>query len=264
MRGIYSAGVLDAFLDHDFNPFDLCIGVSAGASNAAAYLGKKRGRNYRIYTDYCLRPEFKSLRRFLRGSHLIDIDWLWDITEKELPIGEDEIEAQSTEFLITITCAETAKPHYLAAQRGELFQQLKASGCMPLAFKNNVMHANKQWFDGGVSDSLPVKEAYNRGARKILVIRSNPASYRKKPYALKALFPLLLKRYPAIAASLAERHNHYNASLDFIRQPPKDCDIIEICPHDSFAAGQFTTDIHTLNQAYQLGIDDGLKTVQHW
>lgn len=200
----------------------------------------------------------------MRGSHLIDIDWLWDITEKELPIGEDEIEAQSTEFLITTTCAETAKPHYLAVQRSDIFQQLKASGCMPLAFKNNVIHAGKQWFDGGVSDSLPVKEAYNRGARKILVIRSNPASYRKKPYALKALFPLLLKRYPAIAASLAERHNHYNASLDFIRQPPKDCDIIEICPHDSFAAGQFTTDIHTLNQAYQLGIDDGLKTVQHW
>ncbi len=29
MRGIFAAGVLDGFIDHQYNPFDFCIGVSA-------------------------------------------------------------------------------------------------------------------------------------------------------------------------------------------------------------------------------------------
>lgn len=32
MRGIFAAGVLDGFLDHSYNPFDFCIGVSAGVT----------------------------------------------------------------------------------------------------------------------------------------------------------------------------------------------------------------------------------------
>ncbi|MBC7922105.1 MAG: patatin-like phospholipase family protein, partial [Ferruginibacter sp.] len=33
MRGVYPAGVLDAFLLAGFNPFDLYIGVSSGTPN---------------------------------------------------------------------------------------------------------------------------------------------------------------------------------------------------------------------------------------
>ncbi len=264
MRGIYSAGILDTFLLHQFNPFDLCIGVSAGASNAAAYLGNKRGRNHYIYTDYCRRPEFKSFWHFLRGGHLIDIDWLWQITEKELPIGLDTIFSANTEFLATVTCANTAETQYLAPRRDTLFQLLKASGNMPFAFRNKVMHEGKQWFDGGVSDSLPVHEAYRRGARKILVLRSNPASYQKQSYRINKLFPLLLRPYPSIARALQQRHIAYNHSLSFIRNPPGDCEIIEICPDESFAAGQFTMDLETLEQAYQLGEKDGYVAIRRW
>jgi predicted patatin/cPLA2 family phospholipase len=30
MRGIFASGVLDAFIEHDYRPFDFAIGVSAG------------------------------------------------------------------------------------------------------------------------------------------------------------------------------------------------------------------------------------------
>jgi len=38
MRSVFSAGLLDGFLQRQFNPFDFCIGVSAGASNLAIFL----------------------------------------------------------------------------------------------------------------------------------------------------------------------------------------------------------------------------------
>ena len=33
MRGIFAAGVLDAFMEDDFRPYDFAIGVSAGVIN---------------------------------------------------------------------------------------------------------------------------------------------------------------------------------------------------------------------------------------
>ncbi|WP_369984179.1 patatin family protein [Thalassolituus sp.] len=261
MRGIYSAGVLDEFIKADYYPFDWYFGVSAGASNTAAYLGKKHGRNYKVITDYCRRPEFKSLRRFLRGGHLIDIDWLWDITERELDIGLDEIETRKGRFLAVVTDAETGEPDYIAPDRNEVFQAIKCSAAMPLAFRNSIQFRGKTWLDGGVADSLPVKEAYRRGARKIMVIRSNPASYRKQAYRFRHLFPYILRQYPAIAKRLQRRHLEYNEALDFIRTPPSDCEVIELCPPESFSAGQFTTDMQVLDDAYQMGIVDGARVV---
>lgn len=38
MRSIFSAGLLDRFLQEGLNPFDFYIGVSAGAMNLAAFL----------------------------------------------------------------------------------------------------------------------------------------------------------------------------------------------------------------------------------
>ena len=257
MRGIYSAGVLDEFIQADYYPFSWYFGVSAGASNTAAYLGRKHGRNYRVITDYCRRPEFKSVRRFLRGGHLIDIDWLWEVTERDLDLGLDDIDQHAGRFLVVATDASTGEPHYIAPSREEMFQAIKCSAAMPIAFRHPVSLRGKDWLDGGVADSLPVREAYRRGARHIVVIRSNPASYRKQAYRLRHLFPLILRRYPAVARRLQRRHQEYNDALDFIRNPPADCTVTEMCPPEEFTAGQFTTDMDVLNDAYRMGINDG-------
>lgn len=42
LRGVYAAGVLDYCLDEKV-AFDLCIGISAGSANVAAYLAGQRG-----------------------------------------------------------------------------------------------------------------------------------------------------------------------------------------------------------------------------
>lgn len=262
MRCIYSAGILDSFIAADFYPFTFYLGVSAGASNVAAYLGKKQGRNYQVYTQYCQDKRFKNWRRFLLGGHLIDIDWLWDITERELPIGLDSIASYGERFLVVATCAKTGEAHYITPSKNELFAALKCSGNMPFAFKGKVMLRGKMWFDGGVADSLPVQKAYDMGARRMLVLRSNPADYQKKPYKINKLFPKLMQAYPAIAKKLQTRHQRYNAALDFIRNPPADCEVLEICPPNNLNVGQFTTDITLLNNAYQQGMVVGEKILQ--
>src|SRR6476469_8399668 len=86
MRGIFSAGVLDAFLEASWNPFDLAIGSSAGASNLLSYLAGQRGRTRRCHLNQMSRPEFIDAWRFVRGGHWVDLDWLWEAITREDPL----------------------------------------------------------------------------------------------------------------------------------------------------------------------------------
>lgn len=84
-RGIFTAGVLDKFLRVGFNPFNIMIGTSAGAQNLSAYLCQQRGYARKVIADYTTKSQFFNQLRFIRGGHMIDLDWLIDITSRELP-----------------------------------------------------------------------------------------------------------------------------------------------------------------------------------
>ena len=62
VRGIYTAGVLDVFMERGLTGFDGVIGVSAGAIHACSYLSGQKGRSIRYYRKYVSDPRFMSLR----------------------------------------------------------------------------------------------------------------------------------------------------------------------------------------------------------
>ena len=68
MRGVFTAGVLDYFLEQDIQ-FDTCIGVSAGSCLACSYLSKQHRRGYRTITGY-LDPQILRNRQFYQNRRL--------------------------------------------------------------------------------------------------------------------------------------------------------------------------------------------------
>ena len=68
MRGVYTAGVLDFFMDQDFYP-DGIVGVSAGACHATSYISKQKGRNYRVNTAYLKGKDYLSLHSLIKKDH---------------------------------------------------------------------------------------------------------------------------------------------------------------------------------------------------
>ena len=52
MRGIYTAGVLDVFMENGIT-FDGVIGVSAGAIHGCSFVSGQKGRSIRYYMKYC-------------------------------------------------------------------------------------------------------------------------------------------------------------------------------------------------------------------
>lgn len=281
MRGVFSTGVLDAFLAHRFNPFDLCIGVSAGATNAAAFLAGMHGRNYRVYTDYSLRPEFISFRRFLTGGHLMDLDWLWEITIREVRLDLDAILNAPTRYYIGLTRVADGKAVCARPRRENLEEMLKASSAMPVFYRGFVPlngvggdgntgndsgtdSAGTEFADGGLSDPIPVLEAHRRGAHNILVLRSRPHGYRMKPKRPNLFMRLALRDHPKLRACLAERPKRYNDALAFIRRPPEGVRVLELNPPDELESSRLTKDSKKLTRDYRRGIEIGERAIERW
>lgn len=70
MRGMFTAGVLDAFLEKDI-PFDGIIGVSAGALFGVNYLSRQRGRVIRYNKRFNRDKNYMGLRPLLREGNLV-------------------------------------------------------------------------------------------------------------------------------------------------------------------------------------------------
>jgi len=264
MRGVFSTGLLDGFLDAGFNPFDLFIGVSSGASNLAAYLAGMRGRNARIYLDYSLRPEFLSYSRFIFGGHLLDLDWMWETTIKEIRLDLAVIYSRHQPFIAVLTDVCTGTAFYKITGAADLEQTLKASSAMPLVYRDFPLVDGHPFTDGGIADPLPVKAAIARGAEKIMVVRSRPKHYFKKGSPFDRLVLRHVRDYPLLKETIMRRVEIYNESLDLIRRPPAGISVIEICPPDDFRVSRLTRNRSELEAGYSQGRTASNDAMERW
>jgi len=257
MRGIFATGVLDSFIQANYQPFTQCYGVSAGATNIAAYLCAQYKRNHAVITDYSCRPEFIDFVRFIRGGHLFDLDWLWQETMRDIRLDLDTFEKQASEFYIVTTNIKTGQAEYLKASTTLLEEQLKASCALPIAYREFPVIDNLQLTDGGVADSIPIRKAYEMGNKEITVILSQPLGYKKKPSKAPWFVKRLYKNTPALAEATLRRAENYNQSIDFIANPPSDCKINIIAPPPDFAVGRTTKSFEKLSAGYEMGLNAG-------
>lgn len=258
MRGIYATGVLDAFIEADYYDFDLCIGVSAGATNLASYLAGMHRRNYTVYTHYSLDKRFINLWKFLGGGHFMDLDWLWEVTVRELRLDLETLRARPARFLIGATESSTGQCVFMEPEIDTLVETLKASSALPVMYRKPVRIGSQDFWDGGVSEPIPVREAIRQGATRILVIRSRQDDYvmRQPKWDLSRW---LLMRYPAMARAVSNRPRIYNDTLAFMREGGHGVEIEEICPPDAFETSRLTRDRAVLDKDYLLGVQDGRR-----
>lgn len=268
MRGIFAAGVLHAFGKAGFDPFDLYIGVSAGACHLASHLAGQNTRNFDITLRYSLAPQFINTWRFLKGGHLMNLDWMWEqtITNYRLNLKhiDEKLRRQNKEYLIVATSMETGQALYLRPDKTTLEHYLKVSSSLPILYRNILEVRGEKATDGGMSDAIPVQEAYRRGATEITVIRSRAADYVKKenPIAL-SVFSWYFRKYPQLVKCFKKRARNYNDAVNFIHHPPEDVSIAEIAPPAGLDVGRTTKDEAPLRAAYETGITYGERFVKN-
>ncbi|MCM8514192.1 patatin family protein [Acinetobacter bereziniae] len=266
MRGAFTCGVLDAFLQQNFNPFDLFVGVSSGSTNLANYLAKQHGRNIELYLDHSLRPEFIRYGRFFKGGDLLDMQWMWDTVEKENPLDQNTLFAQNPDFYMVLTHARSGHAEYLRAGKDNIIDGLRASSSIPYLTRKAVEIFGEPYFDGGVADALPVQwAAQQSNIKNLLVIRTRTQSYFKASIKADQFFAkYLMNQYAGFSDSLKQRCQRYNATVDFMRQNNQQ-GILEVCPPDNkMLAGRLCKDKRKLQYTYEVGLDCGRKAIEDW
>ena len=89
MRGSYTAGVLDAFLDLGIHMEDI-IGVSAGAANAISYVSEQHGRNLTIYNT-CINRKYLSAWNFFTTGSFFGMKYVfYEVTRNIIPFDYDK------------------------------------------------------------------------------------------------------------------------------------------------------------------------------
>ncbi|ANU38760.1 patatin family protein [Vibrio scophthalmi] len=255
MRGIFACGVLDSFMAQNYKPYDFAIGVSAGASNLLGYLSHAPGRSHHVITQLATNKHFFNRARFARGGDLVDVKWLIKESNRRYPLDNDAL--FKTPMIAAATNIETGHADYFQLTPSNLEMVIEATTALPIAYRTPPCFSGGCYTDGGVADSIPVKEAYRRGARDITVVLSHPLSYHMKPMRAAWLMKRLLAQYPRIAESMLVRAENYNQSLEFIHSPPEDAIIRVIAPPEEFSVKRLTMNQAVLEDGYQMGINAG-------
>jgi predicted patatin/cPLA2 family phospholipase len=264
-RGIFTAGVLDVFMEARFDPFDILIGTSAGAQNLSAFVCDARGYACKIIGEYTTRAEFFRPLHFARGGDLVDLDWFFEVLTHGLPLDIDtgRKRLNGRELLFCSTRTGDYRPHYFHPAESDWLLGLKASSAIPLFYRAGVEWQGERYVDGSVADAIPVREAYRRGARTIVVIRTVPQHSRFSPHWARKLEGWIGRERLGDLMQIVEAHERcFNDFHDFIRSPPEDTRVIEIFPHQSLHSRVLGSSRTQLDQDYELGRRCGLYFLQ--
>ncbi len=89
MRGMFTAGVLDAFLAAGVRA-DEVVGVSAGALFGVNYLSGQTGRAVRYNKRYNGDKNYMGLRPLLKEGNLFSTSYAYDLVPRKLDPFDDE------------------------------------------------------------------------------------------------------------------------------------------------------------------------------
>ena len=261
-RGIYGAGVLDYCLDHGIN-FDYFIGVSAGSANGVSYLSKQKLRNYQFYTDYSFRQEYMGIVNFLRNRSFVNLDYVYSTlsnSDGENPVDYDAFIENQSNFVVVATNADTGQPVYFYKKdiKKDNYDFMKASSCVPVACSPYKING-KPYYDGGISDPIPFKKAFDDGCEKVIIILTKPKQYRRVPDKDVRLSKFIQKKYPNSAMKLANRSHLYNTSLEEALKLEKEGKVLIIAPNDLGNLDTFSRNKEQLDLLYKKGYYDAKK-----
>lgn len=262
LRGIYTAGVLDVFLEHGIT-FDGVIGVSQGAILASSFLSGQKGRGIRYCKEYCGDKRMMSLGSLITTGNFINVKFSYDTLPNELDVYDYDAFCQNaSEFYVVCTNVETGEPEYIRiTDLREEMDYLRASASLPFISKAVEVNGRK-YLDGGVSDSIPVEQFYKMGFDRIVVVQTRAADYRKVPSKISR-FGWMYRQYPKFLNAMERRSAEYNYTVERIQDMARKGEILAIAPTKTIEIGRLEKNPEKIQAQYDLGYADAEKLVEH-
>lgn len=258
MRGMYTAGVLDTFMDLNIKANSI-VGVSAGALFGVNFLSNQKGRAIRYNKRFNKDRKYMGLIPLLKEGNIVSTEYAYERVPHILdPFDNNTYMQNKSEFYAVITDINTGKGEYIKIK--SVFEQmdtLRASGSMPFVSRPVVIDGN-EYLDGAIADNIPFEWMKNKINDKIVVILTRDIEYRKKPMK-KMFYKKYMKKYPIFASMIANRHNVYNKQVEQLKEWEKEGNAFVIRPSMEVKIGRTERNPNKLQAVYDLGVKDALE-----
>ena len=257
MKGIYTAGVLDFFMEKEIL-FSSCYGVSAGACHMCSYLSGQKGRAYRISVNYLDQKQYCSPQSLLKTGDLFGVDMCYGLIPDYLdPYDFEAFERYEGNAYAVVTNIKTGRPEYMLLK--DMHRDIiavRASSSLPLVARN-VKIDGELYLDGGISDSIPIRQSKRDGNQKNVIIMTKEEGYVRQPAGPElALIKARYVRYPKVYELMRERHFTYNATVQYIEEEQEKGNVFVIRPKKASDVKRVDHDKEKLTALYQEGYED--------
>lgn len=261
MRGMYTCGVLDVFLDEQINVNGI-IGVSAGALFGVNYCSKQKGRVLRYQKKYIKEKNYMGIKPLIKTGNVVNKQLAYyDIPRKLDIFDEEEFAKSNVDFYTVVTNINTGKAEYIKiTNTADQIKYFEATSAMPFVSKI-VEVGNEKYLDGALADSIPLDKCQEMGYDKIIVILTKPLGYKKKKPP-EFLAEKKYKEYPNLINAINTRYIRYNDTIDKIVEEEKNKNIFVIRPSRKVKMGRIEKDPDKIQEMYDLGVSDAKNLME--
>lgn len=259
MRGIFTCGVLDCFLDNEIH-FPYVIGVSAGACNGLSYISKQRGRAKYSNIDMLDQYHYIGFKHLLMKRNILDFDLLFvDFPETILPYDYNAYFKSEGRFKMVTTNCLTGEANYFEEKdsKERLIDIVRASCSLPFVCPITYVD-NIPMLDGGIVDSIPILQSIKDGYEQNVVVLTRNYGYRKAVKDIRVP-SFLYHKYPNLRKSLSRRCAAYNEQLEIVEQLEKQGRIIVIRPINPVIVDRIEQDTNKLRAFYDEGYEAAMN-----
>lgn len=261
LRGVVSGGELAALEALNLkDAFDVIYGASCGAYCGSYFVSGTTTVGARFFLDYS-QKHFISLKRFLRGGPIFDLDYVEQMMHSATPLNYQAVIAAKPPLHVVATDANRSRPKTLKAFKTDydIDRALKASSAIPTYYRPRPLLFRSRYFlDASILDPFCIHSAIDEKCTHIMVLFSMPWRHRHVFGLLDRKFvaPLLAKINNVLAEIYLEHGEYSINGLSHIWNHYDGTHILTMAPNKSWKLpGQLTRDRQRLGYGFLAGAE---------
>lgn len=259
MRGVFTCGVLDNFMDRGIR-FPYTIGVSAGACNGLSYMSSQRGRGKFSNIDMLEKYHYIGFKQLLTKGNIMDFELLFHtFPEKIVPYDYERYAQIEERYEMVTTSCLTGQACYYEEKNDpkRIIDIVKASSSLP--FVCPVAYVDGEpMLDGGIADSIPLRRAQELGYDNNVVILTRNKGYRK-PDKPTSIPPFFYRKYPALKEAIRRRNALYNEQISLVEELEDRGKLVVLRPQKPIEVDRMERDTRKLLDLYEEGYNVAAK-----
>lgn len=253
LAALENAGLRDSF--------DLAVGSSAGAINAAYFLAGQAEEAVRLYIDYLSNRNFINIARIWK---IVDIDYMVDdALKRHLPLDIEVLRKSPVLLHVILTDAETTQPAVVTNrdEKYDFYEVIRATAALPSLYNKKVTVGSATYIDGGIADAIPLANALEIDPELVLAVVTRQPGYRRTGHgtAYRFVARLLARgQSEAVKGLMGKADDTFNTAMKTLEDGhADDSRIVTVFPSDaSRLVGRTTFDRAKLQECADMGRKD--------